>query len=208
MVLETWKLMEDELKKEKLKKEEFKKSKKENVEFKKQKEKFINIEKSEKELIELKEVLNNSTIDEKTKEILYKAISNEFITEQEIEKIFQKIDEIEQTENIDKYLPKENRITKDEYKKAINDDIFRVQTLTKIKTALTILSSQINPDNWFWTWNLFKWFLVVLDKNLVKIQENHIDIKCSLENIDYKKYWNKLNLWQKIIIFIKDSFKN
>jgi len=103
----------------------------------------------------------------------------------EIEEIFTKIDEIEEIKDIDKYLPKENRISKEEYTKAIYDDIFRIQTLIKIKTALAILSTQINPENWFWI-NIFKWFLLVLDKNLIKIQENHIDIKNSLESIDLK----------------------
>jgi hypothetical protein len=64
----------------------------------------------------------------------------------DIEVIFQKIDEIENMEKIDEYLPKEYRITKEEYKKALIDGIFRTQMLTKIDVALTIIYNQINPE--------------------------------------------------------------
>jgi archaellum biogenesis protein FlaJ (TadC family) len=49
-------------------------------------------------------------------------------------------------EKIDEYLPKEYRITKEEYKKALSDNIFRTQILTKIDVALTIIYNQIKPE--------------------------------------------------------------
>jgi hypothetical protein len=52
--------------------------------------------------------------------------------------------------------------------------------------------------------NLFKWYLLALDKNLVKLQENHIDIKESLVEIDEKN--NKLSLWQRFVKFLKEIF--
>jgi len=39
------------------------------------------------------------------------------------------------------------RITSSDYKKALTDDIFRVQIITKIDTALTMLSNQAVPDS-------------------------------------------------------------
>jgi inorganic pyrophosphatase len=64
-----------------------------------------------------------------------------------VEIIFQKIDEIENIENIDEYLPKEYRITKEEYKNALSNDIFRVQIITKINVALSIIYNQIKPES-------------------------------------------------------------
>jgi len=59
--------------------------------------------------------------------------------------------------------------------------------------------------------NLFSGFLTVLDKNLIKVQEHTIDVKDSLEEIDEKKFGKKedeRSLWQKIIDFLKEFFKN
>jgi len=53
---------------------------------------------------------------------------------------------VEELKDIDKYLPASLRITKEDYHTALHDDIFRVQTITKLETALTLLSQQINPD--------------------------------------------------------------
>jgi len=61
--------------------------------------------------------------------------------------MFEKINQIEEIKNVDKYLPKEYRITQEQYLKAISDDIFRVQILTKLDYALTILVKQIIPDS-------------------------------------------------------------
>jgi hypothetical protein len=46
---------------------------------------------------------------------------------------------MEDLKDVDKYLPVELRITKEDYSKAMTDDIFRVQTLTKLNTALTVI---------------------------------------------------------------------
>jgi hypothetical protein len=54
---------------------------------------------------------------------------------------------MEDLKDVDKYLPAELRITKEDYSKAMTDDIFRVQTMTKLDTALTIIGQQIVPDS-------------------------------------------------------------
>jgi hypothetical protein len=47
--------------------------------------------------------------------------------------------------------------------------------------------------------------MVILDKKLVKVQENTIDVKDSLEQIEYKKHpKRKLSLWEKIKLFFKE----
>ncbi len=115
---------------------------------------------------------------------------------------------MEDMKDVDKYIPKDLRISKDEYMKAVHDDIFRVQMLTKIDSSLTLIANQINPDGMLWL-NIFSWFLAVLDKNLIKVQENTIDVKYSLKDIDEKKwlYKDKRSFFQKIIDFIKEIFK-
>lgn len=141
-------------------------------------------------------------------EIAKKIVSWKEFSETEINEIFKKIDEIDEIKDVEKYLPKELRVSKEDYLKAINDDIFRVQIITKIDSSLTLLSTKINPDHSMWL-NLFSWFLIVLDKSLIKIQENTIDVKHSLKSIDEKKwlYLDKRNNWKKFLDFLKEIIK-
>ena len=141
-------------------------------------------------------------------DIANKILSWEQITSEEIKEIFDKIDEIEDIKNIDDYLPRSLRITREEYIKAVKDDIFREKTITKLNTSLVLLSNKINPDSAVWL-NLFSWFVTVLDKNLIRIQENTIDIKNWLRKIDLEKNLSKednRSFLQKIIDFIKELF--
>jgi hypothetical protein len=74
-----------------------------------------------------------------TKEQAEHIADGEELTQDDVQEIFDKIDEMEDLKDVDKYLPAELRITKEDYSKAMTDDIFRVQTLTKLDTALTII---------------------------------------------------------------------
>lgn len=208
MVIESWKLAEkDKIKKEKSDKQKKIEQKKllENIKLKK---KINEISKSDealsqlKDLIDWKEELNLSDDDIV---IIKNAIEWNKISDEDVENILDKIDDIEKTDWVDKYLPKEARITKEDYKKALVDDIFRVKIITKLDVALTILARHANP--WTMTWvNLFSWYMAILDKKLVKIQESHIDIKESLET-STKEIENKW-LWQQIKDFFYDLLKN
>lgn len=178
---------------------------KKTLEFKLQKEKiWIEVE-AENEVFKLKELIDSWLISEG---IINKVISWEEITTSEIQEIFDKIDEIEDIKNIDNYLPRNLRITHEEYKKALNDSIFRAKMIIKLNTALVLLSDKINPYSTVWI-NLFSWFVTLLDKNLIKVQENTIDIKNELKNIDEKITWKNIDnrtFLQKIIDFIKEIF--
>ncbi len=178
---------------------------KKSLEFKLQKEKIsIEIE-AEQEMFQLKEMVDSWFI---SWDIANKILAWEEITNDEIKEIFDKIDEIEDIKNIDNYLPRNLRITRDEYLKAIKDRVFREQTITKLNTSLVLLSNKINPDSAVWL-NLFSWFITVLDKNLIKVQENTIDIKNGLTKIDNEKSKNNIDnrtFLQKIIDFIKELF--
>jgi len=180
------------------------KQEKKQKEFLKTKEKISLYNESSKELNYLKELVNKWII---TQEIADKIIFQEVLSKEEIETIFQKIDEIEDIKKIESYIPKELRLNKQEYLQAIEDDIIRVKTITKINRALTLLSQSI-----VWPWNmwisLFSWVWIILDKNLVIIQENNIDFKNSLNTIHQNKFWKNKNqtFIQKIINFIKEVF--
>jgi len=122
-----------------------------------------------------------------TKETAEKIIDKEDIGDDTVKEIFEKIDKMEDIKDIDNYLPQELRISKKDYSRALIDDIFRVQIITKLDSALALLANKITPDSSTGL-NLFSGYLTVLDKNLVIVQENTIDIKDSLEEVDENKF--------------------
>lgn len=143
-----------------------------------------------------------------SKEHAEKIIQGEHLNEDTIRQIFDKIDAMEQVKNVDEYLPADLRISKDDYHKAIHDDIFRIQTITKLGTALTMLAKQITPDSSVGL-NLFSGFLTILDKNLILLQENTIDVKDNLSEIHEKIFpKTKFNFWQKIKLFFSSIFSD
>lgn len=173
------------------------------LEFQKTKEYIREEEKTSDDLSKLKDLLEDHIIDD---ELVQKVISWAEIEHEELEEIFAKIDEIDAVEDIDKYLPKELRVTKEEYSNATHDEVYRVQLITKLNSALTVLANSISDNSWIWSINIFSGFMTLLDKNLILIQEHHIDIKDSLEEIDKDKKQNK-SLWEEIIDFFKEIFK-
>lgn len=206
MALESGKLSDNQkLDKKKKTKEEKLQDEIKTLEFKKSKEKIMTLEDTEEKLQALKEMIQNWEIDERTKKVLEKVIASADMNDEDIETIFRQIDEIENIENVDNYLPKEFRITKDEYKDALTNHISRIQVLTKIDVALTIIINQIKPFDWSML-NLFRWYLIALDKNLVRLQENHIDMKNILEAVDWKVDNEKLSLWQRFVKFLRSLF--
>ena len=211
MGVEAWALKDSEDKKKKLDKKQLAdREAKQKEKQAKSKEIRENI-KADEALNRMKEMVNDEDLELSLDQVqtIEKIISWDEISEETIKEILEKIDEIEDTEDVDKYLPKESRITWEEYKKALTDDVFRIQIITKLDTALTILANQINPDSSAWL-NLFSGYMAVLDKRLIKIQENHIDIKDNLKEVEENRLWKKednRSLWQKIIDFIKETLK-
>lgn len=204
MSIEAGKLSEAEKKKKKLSEKESKENKKKNLEHKKVKEKISVEIDTDDSLWNLKELISKWVISKETAE---KIISGSSIDEKNIKEIFEKIDQIEEVKNIDKYLPKKLRITKEDYSQSLHNDIFRTKTITKVESALIILWEQVNPDNAIWI-NLFSWFLTILDKNLILIQEYHIDIKNNLKEIDKqnKPKEKQISWWKKFINLLKEIF--
>jgi len=193
--------------KKKLSDKEIENSNKKILEHKKVKEKIsISIESDEK-LESLKELIWKWIV---SNEVVQQIIKWENIDDDVIAEIFDKIDQIEDIKDIDKYLPEDLRISKNDYKKALTDDIFRVKMLTKLDTALTILANQSNTDSSMWL-NLFSWFMTILDKNLILVHDNTIEIKDNLREVDEKKFPKKEDtrtFWQKLIDFLKELFSS
>jgi len=186
--------------------DEINKEKQRQLELKKQKEKlWLEIE-IEHDLFQLKDLIEMWLISHETAK---KIINGKEISNIEIKEIFDKIEEIEAISNIDNYLAKEYRVTKEEYLKAVSDNIYREEILTKIETSLMILSRQIIP-NWASSINMFSWFIWILDKNLILIQENTIDLKKWLKELNKNSDIISIEengLLKKFIKFIKKLFK-
>lgn len=158
---------------------------------------------TEEKLEELKLLVEKWLLTQKQAEQI---ASNHELNNKDIQEIFERISQIEEIQDVDKYLPKELRIWVKEYQKAMFDDIFRIKTLTKIKTALTVLWNQTGLNNKAGI-NLFSWFLWVLDSNLVLIQEHNIDMKNNLEEIENKKNpKQKKWFWQELWDIFKEIF--
>ncbi len=205
MPIESWWYSEQEKKnKEKTEKQKIS-EKKALLEQQKKKAEIREHIKADEALTKLHDLLDNHDIDLDIADVEHigKALEWEELNHDDIEDILEKIDEIENTQDIDKYLPPEFRITKQEYHQALVDDISRVTVITKIDTALGLLSQQASGwDSAIWI-NIFSGYMAMLDKKLISIQENHIDMKDSLEEVKVKNPIKKLSIWEKFINFLK-----
>lgn len=203
MWVESWALNEEEKKKKKLTEKQEQENRKKIIEHQKVKEEIAVEIETEDEIFHLKELVEKWVI---TQESAQKIIDWEELDEKIVKEIFEKIDEMEEIKDIDEYIPKELRISHEEYDKALHDDIFRTQMITKLDSALALVAKQINPGQNMGL-NLFSGFLAVLDKNLIKVQEHTIDVKDSLKEIDEKKFWKKQDsrtFMQKFLDFLND----
>ncbi len=208
MWVEAWIYKDSEDKKKKLDRKTKLYDNKKSVERDRNNKKLREYIKAEEALNKVKDMINDKDLELSLDQVqmIEKVISSDDISEEMVEEILEKIEEIEKTEDIDKYLSKEYRITKEEYKKAINNDVFRVQIITKLDSALTILANHVVWDASTWL-NLFSWYIAMLDKKLIKIQDNHIDIKDNLEYVESKRNPKpELTFWQRLINFIKEIF--
>ena len=81
--------------------------------------------------------------------------------------------------------------------------------ITKLDSALTMLAQQANPNAGL-SLNIFSGYIAMLDKKLVSIQENHIDIKDNLKEVDEKKGIRtpSKTLWEGIVTFFKELINN
>ncbi len=163
--------------------------------------------KADEALMKLHDMLDNHDIDLDIADVehIWKALDGEELSHDDIEDILEKIDEIENMEDIDKYIPAEFRITKQQYHDALIDDLIRAQAITKIETALWLLAQQASGWDGNMGLNIFSGYMAMLDKKLISIQENHIDMKDHLEEIEETKNPSKkLSLWERVVKFFKN----
>lgn len=188
-------LSEEERKKSQIKDEsEFKDEQELILKIKKKKEVMREEEGASDDLQQLKDLLQQHIIDDA---LVEKVLDQSELDHEELENIFDQIDTIEEIDNIDDYLPRDMRVTKEEYTAATHDDEILAIVEIKIHTALSQLASIAAPQTG-WSMNLFSWFLTMLDKNLITIQEHHIDMQDSLHNSNRKQ---SPSIWK----IIKDS---
>ena len=121
-------------------------------------------------------------------EHIQKSLDGEELSHDDIEDILEKIDTIENSDDIDKYLQPELRITKQEYHNALVNDEVRQLVIQKLDAALTVISAQTTG----WTTgnlsaNIFSGYMAMLDKQLIAIQEHHIDMQDHLVEIEELK---------------------
>ncbi len=167
--------------KEKIKKKEKDENEKKNeivrvLQFEKEKKEIIEVLKHKKKLAYLKSLIEKWQISIKiAKNIIeWKCLNNENINE-----MLDKIDEIEDLKDIDKILPKNLRLTKEEYLIALKNKNARVKILIKINNSLDYIYNSTHVDEFMNIFDL-SWILTLFNSQLKKVQENTIDIKISL----------------------------
>lgn len=198
MTIESGVYSENERKKRELTEKERQKERKKIIEAEKTKE-YIKTEiETEEKLYWLQELVEAGYID---KQMVEQIIQGESIEQEAIQEIFDKIDQISDVENIAAILPSNLRITKQEYLDALSDKDLRELAIWKLESALWFLSDMINPDS-IWAMSLFSSFFTLLDKNLILVQENTIDVKKKLLEID-KPIDNWSSVLKKIINYFK-----
>ena len=181
---EMWWIYDEENKKKKKKDEELKKEEVAKLlKMQKQKEKISKSVEANEELSHLKDMVEKWVVSSASIKSAKQAASDNSVESQETQDILKKIDSIQENEYMKTYIPKDLFLSKDEYKLAIKDPKQRTQTLQKVDAVLWILAQHINPTSRVGI-NIFSSFaLFLLDKNLIKAQEDHIDIKYSLKQV-------------------------
>lgn len=176
-------LNEEERKKQEKSEKEQKKEQEKILAFEKKKQEIREEEETHNDLQKLRDLLEEHIIDDA---LVEKVLSWDEINHEEMKEIFEKIDEIENMEDIDEYIPQDMRISKDEYAWALHNEEDYKLVLWKLHNVLQILSRHVTPQT-SGSINIFSGFITLLDKNLIRIQEHHIDMKNTLESSSWKE---------------------
>jgi len=156
--------------------EGIKENEKKKLDFKLDKEKLTKTIESSREVTFLKSMMERWQISPELAKVI---AQNDQLESEEIEEIFEKIEEIEAA--WDKVLPKELRLTKTEYLTALSDEWAKEEALQKLENALVHIYKQMHGDDVSPLAFIFSFFWF-LNQNLITTQENTIDIKRSLED--------------------------
>ena len=127
---------------EKLTEAEQKEEIRRTLEHRKEKEKLMGHLEKEKKLSFLKSLVERGLIQVDTAE---RMIDGAELDNEAIAGIFEKLDEIESTHDIDRIFPREFRVSKDEYLRALRDDSARKELLVKIDGSLVFIHDSLHP---------------------------------------------------------------
>jgi hypothetical protein len=102
-------------------------------------------------------------------------------TDQEdvVKEILRKIEEIEEITQVDEVLPKELRITAEEYVMSQDSEESRTRALEKVDAALKHLYIHFSPE-WSLSFMFFQTILLSLQKKAKIVQEHTVDIRNEL----------------------------
>ncbi|MDR2540927.1 MAG: hypothetical protein LBD11_04000 [Candidatus Peribacteria bacterium] len=152
-------------------------------------EKQRHLEKTKLEIQELKSLVEAGLIDQTSFEEIVedKKISKEEFQEVldkvDVQQLFEKLKEIEKAEDIDAVVPKELRVSKDEYQQALQDPIKRDAVLQKLDQSLDNIHHRITGGVSLHG-NMFATYTYLLSQKLIPVQENIIDLKQPLSSDD------------------------
>ena len=155
-----------------------KEEKRNRIEYERDRDRLLARIDREKKLLFLRTLVEKGMIPVATIEHLMDAHE---LRIEEIETIFGKIDEIENIENIDRILPVSHRISRAEYADALTNHEERTHLLAKIDDALGYLYDA-HGGGGMPGLSLFTGLLHILNRNLITVQGNMIDIKRSLQD--------------------------
>lgn len=146
--------------------------------FEKNKEALISELETKKELAFLKVLIEKGLI---SPDLARQIISKEHIDAEIVEEVFEKIDEL--YEISEDTLPKNLRISKEDYSKALINSDDKQRVIGVLDEAIRVTSDELA---WAGSSNLFFSFLTFMHKDLIKAHDHSMDIKDSLEEIDDK----------------------
>jgi hypothetical protein len=101
---------------------------------------------------------------------------NEVLANLDIHKLFEKLEEIENTKDIDEIIPNHLRVKKNEYLQALQNNDTRKIVLQKFDDTLDTICNSMNGGQTMHG-NLFSTYTYMLSQKLIPVQENIIDLK-------------------------------
>lgn len=137
------------------------------------------------DLQNLKELVEQWVVDKSLFESIKKdsILSNDefqdVVESVDMKEVFEKLNEIENFEDIDSIVPKELRVSKNEYMQALKDPEKKKDVLAKFDKSLDIVANNFRWVSPFKR-SIFTSYVWLLSKNMIDLQWKIIDIKRTL----------------------------
>lgn len=137
------------------------------------------------DLQNLKELVEQWVVDKSLFESIKKdsILSNDefqdVVESVDMEDVFEKLNEIESFEDIDSIVPKELRVSKNEYMQALKDPEKKKVVLAKFDKSLDIVANNFRGVSPFKR-SVFTSYVNLLSKNMIDLQWKIIDLKRTL----------------------------